>query len=226
MLLALSSTTALTTQSSKSASRSFQPEFQRFASSVSLTLQRPPSPSTKLLYAGENVEDDKFQIQNYRQPAQKIRSKLSSLWSLVSPFKQKDKNEEQQNVDEYLEFLDKRYHRLHDVNFSLSKPKPFSAWDWLMDNNESHDLQRVDDALFVLGVSQLASERLRKDNQAATPVIDIRPIIPSKATTGLFGVTMRKKNHIKAEVRSALLKLKAKNDSLASLIAAGDKEFN
>jgi hypothetical protein len=71
---------------------------------------------------------------------------------------------DQARVDEYLEFLDKRYRRLHDDSPKAAKNQ-FSALNWLrsgstdVDTEETSDDQH-DNALFVLGVSELASERL------------------------------------------------------------------
>jgi len=235
-LLALSSASALTTKGPHSVSRSFQ----YTANSIPLKLRTAASPRTKLLYAGENVEYDEFQIQNYSTPVhQRMKSKLSAFWSMVSPFKMSPtKDNEQQNVDEYLEFLDKRYHRLHDEDYSLAKPKPFSAWDWLFVNEESHDPQKShEDALFILGVSELASEGLRKKQQhsikskRSTPVIDVTPKvrdISQKARGQLFGnkkMEMRKTNY-KSDVRAILLKLKAKNKAFSSFIITGDNQLN
>lgn len=186
MLLALSSTASLTTHSSKSVSRSFQPELHRrnvgCSSRVFLTLQRGLSTSrkTKLLYAGENIEDDEYQVQSFKSghllPTKRIIiSKLSSFWFFLSPFNKQSQtieDEEQQNFDDYLVFLDKRYNRIHEDDDSPSKipKKRFSTWDWLMDNKKETDpLQSQNDALFVLGVSELASERLRSQYYLANP---------------------------------------------------------
>ena len=74
-------------------------------------------------------------------------------------------DEEQQVVDEYLEFLDKRYKRLHENERRKKKPEPapkkFSALGWLAgDKSDPMSQQQEEDALYVLGVAELASERL------------------------------------------------------------------
>merc|ERR1719464_1231154 len=97
-------------------------------------------------------------------------------------------NEEQDSVDAYLEFLDKRYRRIHccddyDEEDDSDKKKtsiknmkkPFSAMDWLMDgknknessssnnnnnNNKQEQQRQTDDALYVLGLAGLASQKL------------------------------------------------------------------
>ena len=94
----------------------------------------------------------------------------------------------QRAVDEYLEFLDKRYHRIHDDDDEATKQaavlpsrsnnnnnnndgnnktntnklagKPFSVLGWLSETPETVTQREQDDALYVLGVANLASERL------------------------------------------------------------------
>jgi hypothetical protein len=71
---------------------------------------------------------------------------------------------DQDRVDEYLEFLDKRYRRLHDDSPKAAKNQ-FSALNWLRGGATDVDTEMIsddqhDNALFVLGVSELASERL------------------------------------------------------------------
>jgi hypothetical protein len=97
-------------------------------------------------------------------------------------------NEEQENVDAYLEFLDRRYRRLHcdDKEEEKSKLKEmdasnsntgknFSAMDWLTNGGKnnasvvSSTREQQEDALYVLGVAGLASQKLlQKHHRAAT----------------------------------------------------------
>jgi hypothetical protein len=81
---------------------------------------------------------------------------------------------EQEIVDDYLKFLDRRYHRLHDD--VERKEAKFSAWSWLMQGNEGSEDQVIgtqaekeDDALYVLGVAGLASQRLLQKHHPAAP---------------------------------------------------------
>jgi hypothetical protein len=93
--------------------------------------------------------------------------------------------EEQENVDAYLEFLDRRYRRLHSDdekeanNHSASpasKGKSFSAMEWLTSggkNSEKNDpatsqQQQQQDALYVLGVAGLASQKLLQKHHLLT----------------------------------------------------------
>eukprot|EP00536_Pseudo-nitzschia_multiseries_P011818 jgi/Psemu1/207010/e_gw1.423.10.1 len=99
------------------------------------------------------------------------------------------KSEEQENVDAYLEFLDRRYRRLHcdDEKEATAKSapqhdsseakttKPFSAMDWLMKGNGSSNpnalattREQQEDALYVLGVAGLASQKLLQKHQLPT----------------------------------------------------------
>ena len=106
--------------------------------------------------------------------------------------------EEQQGIDKYLEYLDRRYHRLHDgddgPNGNNKKPAVFSALEWLgrkggkpnnevnihhenhqeeeedEDEEQATTLQQQEDALYVLGLAGLASQKLlRKHHIDAVP---------------------------------------------------------
>jgi len=112
------------------------------------------------------------------------------LWrQLRNPFGP-DRDEErdqaspqQHDVDEYLAYLDKRYHRLHDEDDKAEIK--FSALNWLHHGNSKHSDSEVehpssslsrstqeesDNALYVLGVAGLASQRLlQKKSLPPTP---------------------------------------------------------
>jgi hypothetical protein len=110
-------------------------------------------------------------------------------------------NNEQDNVDAYLEFLDRRYRRLHSddreeevaqqqaqvkknktmKNNNQKKSGTFSAIDWLVNGgnngNDSSDFndvaasttrQQQADALYVLGVAGLASQKLLQKHHLPT----------------------------------------------------------
>lgn len=96
-------------------------------------------------------------------------------------------NKEQENVDAYLEFLDRRYRRLHCDDKEEEKaqtkqqdsPNPegakaFSAMEWLAKggNGNSDSLvttrQQQEDALYVLGVAGLASQKLLQKHHLPT----------------------------------------------------------
>jgi len=84
-------------------------------------------------------------------------------FNTIFPSSHRDEDDEQQSVDEYLEFLDRRYRRLH--NTENEGPKPFSALSWLKQSSPSRNEvivteQQKEDALYVLGVAGLASHKL------------------------------------------------------------------
>jgi hypothetical protein len=73
-----------------------------------------------------------------------------------------EEDNEQESVDEYLEFLDRRYRRLHSAE-KEEEVKPFSALTWLgveSRNEATVTQQQHEDALYVLGVAGLASQKL------------------------------------------------------------------
>jgi len=74
---------------------------------------------------------------------------------------QSDTINEQDSVDEYLEFLEQRYNRLHEEK----EEKSFSAMNWLLQGSPKvgevlASKQQKEDALYVLGVAGLASQKL------------------------------------------------------------------
>ena len=80
-------------------------------------------------------------------------------------------DQKQAVVDNYLEFLDRRYQRLHEEEEPRRDTK-FSAWKWLTqgsDDSEPLKQQKTDDALYVLGVAGLASEKLLQKHQLPVP---------------------------------------------------------
>lgn len=76
-------------------------------------------------------------------------------------------DDKQEVVDEYLEFLNRRYNRLHSDEVEDSS-KPFSALNWLLQGSsqgrDTNDLvpteKQQSDSLYVLGVAGLASQKL------------------------------------------------------------------
>mmetsp|Transcript_19476 Transcript_19476/g.28864 ORF Transcript_19476/g.28864 Transcript_19476/m.28864 type:complete len:313 (+) Transcript_19476:106-1044(+) len=211
ILLATSSTSALATHSSQAAERSFT-----FGNYLSISPIRHYIPRTKLLYAHEVSETDDEDISDKK-------SKIHFwLWSNIFPPKRRRPKgrDMQRNVDDYLEFLDHRYHRLHDDEVSAAPPsKRFSALDWLKDTKEPCDQQRAtDDALFVLGVAGLASDRLRQRKRyISKPEKHSGTIITTTATTlpseigGLFGNLKAKEYHVSSTKLRLQAQRKASN---------------
>jgi len=116
---------------------------------------------------------------------------ISSLWSSIFFPSQPQTTCEQEGVDEYLEFLDRRYHRLRvdEDDPAPSTKRSFSAWGWLVDKNNgphclTHEMQQ-NDALHALGVAELASEKLLQKHHI--PLNAVRPTTAATTTGGLFG---------------------------------------
>jgi hypothetical protein len=90
----------------------------------------------------------------------------SGWWNNIFPSQPEvSKGGEQDVVDEYLKFLDRRYRRLHSDEKEEENAKPFSAVSWLLQGSPNHSevlvsQQQQEDALYVLGVAGLASEKL------------------------------------------------------------------
>lgn len=91
---------------------------------------------------------------------------ISKIWGNLfpSPTAPSDGADEQESVDDYLEFLDRRYKRLRSAE-EETEIKPFSAIDWLLQGPSTGKTgesakQQQEDALYVLGVAGLASQKL------------------------------------------------------------------
>lgn len=122
----------------------------------------------------------------------------SSSTTTAAPTAPSGEASQQETVDAYLEFLDRRYRRLHSdeeearkrkqqadesAASSTNSPKsaPFSAMDWLMNgsSNNSPTAEQHEDALYVLGVAGLASQKLlqkhhllQQTDSIATPTLE------------------------------------------------------
>lgn len=83
-------------------------------------------------------------------------------------------------VDEYLEFLDKRYNRMRDTNGPQEKKKPFSVLKWLGQENHMEPPSEETDALYALGVAGLASERLLQKHGVSRVIVQ-----PTAAATSM-----------------------------------------
>jgi hypothetical protein len=68
---------------------------------------------------------------------------------------------EQYVLDDYLEFVDRRYQRLHGDGYTVNVNGIGSAWSWLnRDPKAAVAVKQQEDALCVLGLAGLASQRL------------------------------------------------------------------
>ena len=129
------------------------------------------SASTRLFYRDGGVEDSTVDGHEHASSLKVEESEAMRWWqSVLKPAPTASpKDEEQQVVDEYLEFLNRRYQRLHANERRTPQPaQKFSALKWLTaDKADPVTEQQQDDALYVLGVADLASERLLQKHQAA-----------------------------------------------------------
>jgi hypothetical protein len=194
LLMAITSSTALTTQRlpDRFPGASLRSDTN---SNVRIPLGIVPpvsSLSTKLLYSHSDNVDDEIRRNEHRAAVSGVRSRLTGWWSTMfdPTISNVGDNGEQQKVDEYLEFLDKRYHRLHDVEakrVSLKAAKSFPVLDWLMDNGQKDasfaSAQSQENALFVLGVAELASTRLLQKHHIPVKGADRQPAIDTMAYT-------------------------------------------
>lgn len=156
-------------------------------------LARPvETASTQLPYSQCDDTEDDHRRNEHLSAVDGLRTRLSGWWATVlQPAIVTHKEEsEQQKVDDYLEFLDKRYHRLHDVEqrrVTLNPARAFPVWDWLMDTSDresSYDAKKSqEDALFVLGVAELASTRLLQKHQIPVESVSSQPAIDTIAYT-------------------------------------------
>eukprot|EP00545_Synedropsis_sp_CCMP1620_P014000 CAMPEP_0119002980 /NCGR_PEP_ID=MMETSP1176-20130426/273_1 /TAXON_ID=265551 /ORGANISM="Synedropsis recta cf, Strain CCMP1620" /LENGTH=318 /DNA_ID=CAMNT_0006954529 /DNA_START=61 /DNA_END=1017 /DNA_ORIENTATION=- len=191
MLLAFSSASALTTQSPRAMMPGSPAWISDSARNSNDKLRTQPSTgSTKLLYAHGDFADDDYRRDEHNEAVNGVRTRLSTIWTNIFPTPKPES--EQEVVDEYLEFLDRRYHRLHDEEETSSTVKPFSTWGWLTDNSSrevSYDAAKShEDALFVLGVAELASVELLQKHHIVVESVTTDTVIDTKASSsGLFG---------------------------------------
>jgi hypothetical protein len=113
-------------------------------------------------YPRKTLTSTRLQYRDGNEDPQAVKpSFITSRWWNGIFSSQSDSVNEQDGVDDYLEFLDKRYNRLHEVK----EEKPFSAINWLLQSpGKEGDIlpsqQEKEDALYVLGVAGLASQKL------------------------------------------------------------------
>jgi hypothetical protein len=93
----------------------------------------------------------------------------SRWWKAFLPSSPPTVDQTSEKVDEYLEFLDRRYHQIHDEEITPTPAPKFSALKWLQGGQEdigNISDQQHDNALYVLGVAGLASQRLLQKHAA------------------------------------------------------------
>ena len=130
---------------------------------ISPRSRRSHSISTRLQYNNGN-EDSVTAVSS--------PSSANKWWGNVfSSVDAEVEEENQEVVDQYLEFLDRRYHRLHTEQ-EEEKPKPFSSLSWLIQASQDRNdavasKQQEEDALYILGVAGLASQKLLQKHHVA-----------------------------------------------------------
>jgi hypothetical protein len=77
-----------------------------------------------------------------------------------------DNDDTQEGVDDYLEFLNRRYNRLYSEESEEDRSMGFSALNWLRAGGEG---SATENSLYVLGVAGLASQKLLQKHQIAAP---------------------------------------------------------
>lgn len=134
---------------------------------------------TRLWYRDGDSEDSQERKQEHdgaiisHISSRKNEGWWSYIFSLGRNVRHNNSNK-QENMDRYLEFLDRRYNRLHSEEMLQSRSDNAgisTAWNWLFDTSgpgpAPGDLTQSmqDDALYILGVAELASERLLQKHQ-------------------------------------------------------------
>eukprot|EP00565_Helicotheca_tamesis_P006400 CAMPEP_0185729738 /NCGR_PEP_ID=MMETSP1171-20130828/7027_1 /TAXON_ID=374046 /ORGANISM="Helicotheca tamensis, Strain CCMP826" /LENGTH=243 /DNA_ID=CAMNT_0028398643 /DNA_START=446 /DNA_END=1177 /DNA_ORIENTATION=+ len=97
----------------------------------------------------------------------------------------KPKNDNKQLVlDDYLEFLDRRYNRLHRNDSEETPIGINTAYDWLMNRSPPSHVSSAgqqDDSLCILGLAGLASEELLKKHHLPVPKDRPLEIVPASS---------------------------------------------
>lgn len=172
--------------------------------------------SPKTTNSRQEILSTRLQYRDGNEDPFSARSLVSYRWwnSLFSSTKSSGgpaavDTTEQDTVDDYLEFLDRRYRRLHDED-EKEEPKPFSALNWLLQGDDEKIIasqQQQEDALYVLGVAGLASQKLLQKHphipsnnnrpaiqEASSPVIDALDALDASVeeSTSLGHIMVRK----------------------------------
>jgi hypothetical protein len=117
--------------------------------------------TTRLDYRDSDDEDTNDRKEEHEEAASRIIT-IDPSTSLPSPKPTEGLDGEQYVLDDYLEFVDRRYQRLHGDGYTVNPVNSIgSAWSWLnRDPNASVGAKQQEDALCVLGLAGLASQRL------------------------------------------------------------------
>lgn len=202
---------------------------------------------TRVWYRDGDAEDSSERKMDHDSAASSVSSapEPTRWWRIDSIMKQRDETPtEQQNIDEYLEFLDRRYNRLHYNENDQNKRKSQgrvgvnTAWNWIFDTSPDESQPQClhqamhEDALYVLGVAELASARLlqkhqvnqrRKQSQSRVgyeaAVIDIDDVNVSPTNEEKLDTSLSSTN-VNRKLTSGLIVLKKLQDRKSAFIAA------
>jgi hypothetical protein len=183
-------------------------------------------PNHSLRYKNLDTEEDEAQNQQQSLTQQEVPqyhvSNIFYTWWTASKSKRAKReaeayaalhgrDEEQIILDNYLESIDRRYKRLHQREKESDGMS--NAWQWLMsgqmESSISAEQRRKEDALYVLGLANLASKSLLEKHQLPIPksklkkkaVIDIEAMSKSSSVESLTVVSNAQKS-IKKRVLS------------------------
>jgi hypothetical protein len=121
--------------------------------------RRLTSSPSRMNYCNDGMEEFPEAEGGEKTPFSRA-STVGRWWKPFTPPPTESCDESSRKVDEYLEFLDKRYHRVHSDETPQPK-KTVSAWNWIRQEGDTeHDETSESNALYALGVAGLASERL------------------------------------------------------------------
>lgn len=191
-------------------------------SSLSQTRRKHTSIPTRLQFSDNASPDTTIESSWWRKL---LTSTLTSPKPITPESSSPGAIEEQENVDAYLEFLDRRYRRLHsddkneqNAQSKQGNSKPFSAIDWLTNGGsvnakiEATTREQQQDALYVLGVAGLASQKLlQKHHLQTTANTSQAKLISTDASPSLDKVVELKEQIDDAiEVNDETKSLKAK----------------
>jgi len=145
------------------------------------------SVSTRLQYS-DGIDDES----SIAYTGQVSKIGVKAWWSNV--FRGTPDAASQQVVDEYLEFLDRRYHRLHDEEEMEDSKQPFSVLKWLRESpSEDFSQDQRDNALYALGIAKSASQKLlqKKSRTKERASRKKRDVIKAKVTPKPSDLTVR-----------------------------------
>jgi len=197
-------------------------------SSLSRMRQQQTSTRTRLQFSDNASSNTTIESSWWRKlfTAYSPSPNRSSTITSSSDRSSLSESEEQENVDAYLEFLNSRYRRLHcddgkEENAQLiqhdssasKKGKPFSAMDWLTNggNNSANVVtstrEQQADALYVLGVAGLASQKLLQRHHLPTttnPPRRSRMISQDTSSNEASALAMKKVVELKEQIDDAI----------------------